>query len=61
MCSRKGEDSIPKDKQLENSLKEFEELAELLNETEVLVEMAEESEDDEFANEALENQKKFNQ
>ncbi|MBR0130075.1 MAG: PCRF domain-containing protein, partial [Firmicutes bacterium] len=45
--------------QLENSLKEFEELSELLNETEVLVEMAEESEDDEFANEALENQKKF--
>ncbi len=45
--------------QLENSLREFEELAELLNETEVLVEMAEESEDDEFANEALENQKKF--
>ncbi len=46
--------------QLENSLNEYRELAELLNETEVLVEMAEESDDEEFANEALDNQKKFN-
>jgi peptide chain release factor 2 len=45
--------------QLEKSLDEYDELARLLEETEALTEMAEESDDDEFADEALDNYKKF--